>query len=136
MSDDIVSIDAFLAMDCPAFDVRSPSEYAHARIPGAISLPLFSDAERALVGTAYKRQGKKEAIDIGVQIVGPKLFTLLQSAQNQAKGKAKVYCWRGGMRSEFVRFFLSFTGLQAVQLHSGYKAFRRAMLAILEQPVS
>ena len=33
-------------------DVRSPAEYMHAHIPGAYSLPLFTDEERKLVGTA------------------------------------------------------------------------------------
>ena len=32
-------------------DVRSPGEYEHGHIPGAISFPLFSDAERAEVVT-------------------------------------------------------------------------------------
>ena len=30
----------------PILDVRSPGEYQHAHIPGACSLPLFSDEER------------------------------------------------------------------------------------------
>ena len=32
----------------PLFDVRSPGEYNHARIPGAYSLPLFTDEERKI----------------------------------------------------------------------------------------
>ena len=31
-------------------DVRSPGEYEHAHIPGAINLPLFSNDERAAIG--------------------------------------------------------------------------------------
>ena len=30
----------------PLIDVRSPSEYAHAHIPGSLNLPLLSDEER------------------------------------------------------------------------------------------
>ena len=44
----------------PILDVRSPSEYARAHIPGAISLPIFDDTERAAVGTCYKQQGKDQ----------------------------------------------------------------------------
>jgi tRNA 2-selenouridine synthase len=36
-------------------DVRSPKEFDHAHIPGALSLPLFDDEQRAIVGTTYKR---------------------------------------------------------------------------------
>ena len=37
-------------------DVRSPAEYAEDHIPGAISLPVLNDAERAEIGTIYKQQ--------------------------------------------------------------------------------
>ena len=40
-------------------DVRSPGEYAQAHIPNAISLPLFSDEERKIVGTAYKQESRQ-----------------------------------------------------------------------------
>ena len=36
-------------------DVRAPCEYAKGHIPGAISLPLFSDAERAEVSSVMGR---------------------------------------------------------------------------------
>ena len=36
-------------------DVRSPAEYEHAHIPGAKSLPLFDNEQRAIVGTTYKK---------------------------------------------------------------------------------
>ena len=45
----------------PVLDVRSPSEYARARIPGAISFPIFDDEQRAEVGTCYKQKGKDKA---------------------------------------------------------------------------
>lgn len=35
-------------------DVRSPSEYAEDHAPGAVNLPVLSDAERVEVGTMYK----------------------------------------------------------------------------------
>ena len=53
-------------------DVRSPAEYEHAHIPGAISLPLFSNEERKIVGTAYKQESREKAIKIGLDIFGPK----------------------------------------------------------------
>jgi hypothetical protein len=42
-------------------DVRSDSEYADDHIPGAVSMPVLNDAERAEVGTMYKQVGAFEA---------------------------------------------------------------------------
>ncbi|MCK9629437.1 MAG: rhodanese-like domain-containing protein [Bacteroidales bacterium] len=36
------------AESLPIIDVRSPGEFEHAHIPGALSLPLFSDIEKAV----------------------------------------------------------------------------------------
>lgn len=123
-------LDAFLKAPGIYFDVRSPQEYAHAHIPGAINLPLFSDEERAAVGTVYKQQGQKEAIRLGVKLVGPKLANLMLEAESHIDKDSpfKTYCWRGGMRSGFVSFFLRFLGYNVLQLEGGYKTFRRAIL--------
>ena len=48
-------------------DVRSPGEYRSGHIPGAVTLPLFSDAERAEVGTLYTRVGRNEAVERGLE---------------------------------------------------------------------
>ena len=45
----------------PVIDVRSPGEFSRGHIPGAISVPLFSDAERAELGLLYKTRGKAVA---------------------------------------------------------------------------
>ncbi len=59
-------------------DVRTPSEYADGHIPGAINIPLFTDHERAVVGTAYKQVSPQHAMDLGLQIVGPKHFSYVE----------------------------------------------------------
>ncbi len=84
----------------------------------------------ALVGTAYKKEGKEAAIRLGVKIVGPQLDSLLTKAFEHAPSKtsARIYCWRGGMRSGFMRYFLQFAGISCQQLEGGYKAFRRFVL--------
>lgn len=51
------SIEAFLQGPGPVVDVRAPAEFEKGHIPGAQNLPLFSDQERAEVGTSYKQQG-------------------------------------------------------------------------------
>ena len=40
-------------------DVRSPVEYEEAHIPDAVNIPVFDNAERELIGTLYKKEGKR-----------------------------------------------------------------------------
>jgi len=71
----------------PLLDVRSPSEFAHGHAPGALSMPLFSDDERAQVGICYKEKGQSEAIRLGLSLVGPKMADLVaQADQHAAEG--------------------------------------------------
>ena len=78
-----LSIQDFLAKaECyPVFDVRSPGEYIHAQIPGAYSLPLFTDEERKVVGTAYKQQGRQQAIKLGLDFFGVKMKSMVEQVE-------------------------------------------------------
>ncbi len=120
-------------LHCPGtiLDVRSPAEFAQGHIPDALNMPLFSNEERVLVGTAYKKQSKEAAIELGLKIVGPKLADFVVFAKQHTQGHAKVHCWRGGMRSASVAWLLQTAGLPTVTLKNGYKAFRRWTLDIL-----
>lgn len=42
----------------PLVDVRTPAEFDHGHVPGAYSLPLFSNEERVSVGTTYRQSGR------------------------------------------------------------------------------
>lgn len=115
-------------------DVRSPGEYKHAHIPGAFSLPLFSDEERKVVGTTYKQQSREEAIKIGLDYFGPKMRLMVEQveaivSERQDKNKAVlVHCWRGGMRSAGVAWLLDLYGFRVYTLAGGYKAYRNWVL--------
>jgi tRNA 2-selenouridine synthase len=50
-------------------DLRSPAEFADDHLPGACNVPLFDDAQRAVIGTLYKRRSPDEAFDEGRRIV-------------------------------------------------------------------
>ena len=116
-------------------DVRSPAEYAQGHIPGAISLPLFSDEERAQVGICYKQEGRDEAVELGFEIAGSKFVSLIREAKRLAPDKqVRLHCWRGGMRSSAVAWLLEMGGLQVSLLEAGYKAFRRWVRATLAIP--
>jgi tRNA 2-selenouridine synthase len=116
----------FLAGEGVILDVRSPSEYRHAHIPGAVNLPLFTDEQRAAVGTLYKSQGQAAAIEEGLRLVGPKLCPLVNAAKQALAGvPAKVHCWRGGLRSGSVGWLLTTAGIPTMVLQGGYKVFRQ-----------
>ncbi len=115
-------------------DVRSPGEFAQGQLPGAHSLPLFSDEERAEVGTLYKQVSPDEALLRGLDIAGGKMRRLVESAREMAPGgKVAVHCWRGGQRSASVGWLLERGGLDVVQLTGGYKAFRQYVRTYLSE---
>lgn len=125
-----------LSDSVPVFDVRTPAEHAHARIPGAVNLPLFSNEERAEIGTLYKRAGRDAAMVRGLDLVGPRLRTLVEGVRvRTAADTVVVHCWRGGMRSRSVAWLLAFFGYRVFVLDGGYKAFRRHALKLLERPI-
>ncbi|MBL7804830.1 MAG: tRNA 2-selenouridine(34) synthase MnmH [Saprospiraceae bacterium] len=115
-------------------DVRSPGEYAQGHIPDAISFPLFTDAERAKVGTLYKQQGKDVAFTVGLDIVGPKMAGFVRRASQIAPGKQiAVHCWRGGQRSRSMAWLLRAAGFDVAVLNGGYKVYRRFVLDFFER---
>ncbi|MBL8032183.1 MAG: tRNA 2-selenouridine(34) synthase MnmH [Leptospiraceae bacterium] len=125
-----LTADKFLeaARSMPVFDVRSEGEFAAGHVPGAFSLPLFNNAERAEVGTLYKQQGRQQAILKGLEYAGARMHLLAATALEKAQdGKVAVHCWRGGMRSASVAWLMERVGLSVSVLTGGYKAFRRLM---------
>lgn len=124
----VVSLDLFLKQSETLIDVRSPSEFKQGHIPHSYSIPLFSNEERALIGTLYKKEGHSRAIDLGLQIAGPKLYTWVNSARDCFKSSDAVQgitCWRGGMRSGFVARLLESIGIKTWTLQGGYQTYRR-----------
>jgi len=111
-------------------DVRSPGEFATGHIPGAVNIPLFSDEERASIGTLYKQQSPKEAFREGLKVAGQKMTLLVDAIQPFANHPDKeiiVHCWRGGKRSQAVQWLFSFSGTPTQRLEGGYKAYRQAL---------
>jgi len=114
----------------PVVDVRSPGEFAQGHIPGAVNIPLFSDEERAQVGTTYKQVSQEEALLLGLELVGPKMADFVRQAKALAPDKEiLVHCWRGGMRSGSFGWLLETAGMKVSTLVGGYKAFRNEVLA-------
>jgi tRNA 2-selenouridine synthase len=136
-----LTVEEFLAFASTntVLDVRSPGEYAHAHIPGANSLPLFSDEERKIVGTAYKQESKEKAIKIGLKYFGTKMVKMVNEVEALTKNDPSdkktvlVHCWRGGMRSAGVAWLLDLYGFKVYTLVGGYKAYRNWVLAQFEK---
>ncbi len=107
-------------------DVRSSSEFAEDRIPGAINLPVLNDAERAEVGTIYKQFSPFQARKIGAAIVSKNISKHLNEhfANKEKNYQPLVYCWRGGQRSASLATVLSQIGWRVTLLEGGYKTYR------------
>ena len=121
----------------PLVDVRSPGEFQLGHIVGAVNIPLFSDEERAAVGTIYKKKTKEKAIELGYEYVTPKLQCFLDESAKVAKqGAIAVHCWRGGMRSHSFAEHLHENGFEEVYvIKGGYKAFRNYVLDFFDQEI-
>lgn len=137
-----LELETFRRTAGPLVDVRSPSEFQQGHWPGAINLPLFSDDQRAAVGLTYKTVGREEAIQLGLEAVGPRLASLATqlrqvaaAAHDSASGAAvRIYCWRGGMRSGSVAWLAQLIGLSPALLAGGYKTYRRWVLQQFTRP--
>lgn len=113
--------------DLPLIDVRSPSEFLQGHLPHAVNIPLFTDEERAVVGTRYHDAGKDAALLVGLEFAGAKLPEYVKRLNKITKGKTReiiLYCWRGGMRSASLAWLFSTAGYHARVIEGGYKACR------------
>ena len=132
------SVDAAaLAVFDDIVDVRSPSEFAEDHIPGAISLPVLTDAERARVGTIYVQDSAFKARRLGAALVARNIALHLETAlaDRPANWRPLVYCWRGGQRSNAMATILGQVGWRTSVLNGGYRTYRRRVNARLyDQP--
>lgn len=132
-----ITIEDYLKDQSPLVDVRSPGEYRKAHIPGSVNIPLFSDNERAHIGTIYVKQSAEEATRFAHAYVEPKKSDFLAQARQVApSGKISVHCWRGGMRSQLFAEFLSENEFSNIFIISGgYKAYRNYVLQFFGHPL-
>ncbi len=133
----MLSPDQFLvqAGTYPVLDVRSPSEFAHAHIPGAVNLPLLSDEERRIIGTLYHREGRELSIRKGLDFFGVKMGSMVETVRASLDTETLlIHCWRGGMRSSTVAWLMETSGYRVFLLRGGYKAYRNLVLRSLARP--
>jgi tRNA 2-selenouridine synthase len=127
---------AALFAGSPIIDVRAPVEFAQGALPASINLPLLDDAQRAAVGTLYKREGQEAAIALGRELVDgadreAKSSAWLAAAR--ARPGAWLCCLRGGLRSQLAQRELRQLGVDLPLLEGGYKRARRFLLEAIER---
>jgi tRNA 2-selenouridine synthase len=134
-----LSIDEFLefAKTNSVLDVRSPAEFNHAHIPGAYSVPIFSNEERKIIGTAYKQESREKAIKLGLEFFGKTMVHSVEKVEKLLAARSSkevcVHCWRGGMRSAAMAWLLDLYGFKVFVLSGGYKSYRRWALRQFEK---
>lgn len=119
-------------------DVRAPAEWAEDHIPGAISLPVLDDEERARVGTIYKQDSPFRARKIGAALVARNAARHLEGPLADKPGgwRPLVYCWRGGQRSGSFASILSQIGWRVETVAGGYKTYRTLVVrALYDDPL-
>ena len=130
-----ISIEELLSLkdknELTLIDVRSPSEFKEATIPGSMNIPFFNDEERAEVGTIYKQVSVDAAKERGLEIASAKLPRFVKQFA-ELEGKKAVFCWRGGMRSRTTATVLSLMGIKVFRLEGGYRTYRNWVVNQLE----
>ena len=127
----VAQLDAFDEV----IDVRSPAEFALDHVPGSVNCPVLDDEERARVGTMYKQVSPFDAKKEGAALVSR---NIARHIEERFRGRGRdwrplVYCWRGGQRSASMAHVLREIGWGAATLEGGYRAYRREVLARLDE---
>ena len=132
-------LEKFRCFKGPLIDVRSPSEYYKGHMPNSINIPLFDNDERSIIGAIYKREGRKTAVIEGLKFFEKKMELLLDNLFMSIESYKtihnknneffiRIYCSRGGMRSQSIAWLLEKYKLNTITLKGGYKKYRRWIL--------
>jgi tRNA 2-selenouridine synthase len=107
-------------------DVRTPLEFSKGHIPGAFNIPLFSNEERAIVGTKYKQESRDTALQEALNFVAVKVNIYLEQLHKIPceNKEILVHCWRGGLRSAGMAKLFQANGYKVHVLNGGYKSYR------------
>jgi len=127
---------AILRAGIPLLDVRSPGEFARGAIPGAINLPILDDDQRHAIGIQYKKAGKLAAVKLGHELISGQIRTSRINAWVDFFDKnpfGKIYCFRGGLRSQLTKEWLAKEGIDTCIVKGGYKALRQYCIEELER---
>ena len=116
-------------------DARSQTEFAEDRLPGAVNWPSLDDEERARIGFEYKQVSPFAARKRGAALVARNIAAHVERhvLDKPREWTPLVYCWCGGKRSGALAAVLDQIGFRVHVLEGGYREYRRAVVAELEQ---
>ncbi len=120
-----------LLADTPFIDVRAEVEFDKGAFPSARSLPILTTDERHRVGKTYKERGQDAAVALGHELVSgaaKEARIAAWCAFKAAHPAARIYCWRGGMRSRIAQDWMAAAGQPIVRVAGGFKALRQVAL--------
>jgi len=122
-------------------DVRSPDEYYKGHMPNSINIPIFNNEERSIIGKKYKISGREIAVREGFKIIENKIerlikqfisfkkeFLISTEGEFSNNKNIKIYCARGGMRSQSMLWLLEKFNYPCITLNGGYKRYRNWVL--------
>jgi len=133
-------LEKFRSFNGPLIDVRSPGEYYKGHMPNSINIPLFDNDERSIIGTIYKKEGREKAVIEGLKFFEKKMELLIDNLfmyidshkithkKNNKELPIRIYCSRGGMRSQSIAWLLEKYQFNPIRLKGGYKTYRRWIL--------
>ena len=132
-------LEKFSSLKGPLIDVRSPGEYYKGHMPNSINIPLFDNDERSIIGSIYKKEGRKKAVIEGLKFFEKKMEFLLDNLfmsidsyktipNKNNEFFIRIYCSRGGMRSQSIAWLLDKYKLNPITLKGGYKIYRKWVL--------
>ncbi len=132
-------LEKFRSFKGPLIDVRSPNEYYKGHLPNSINIPLFDNDERSIIGTIYKKEGREKAVIEGLKFFEKKMELILDNLFMSIESYKtipnknneffiRIYCSRGGMRSQSISWLLEKYKLNPITLNGGYKTYRRWVL--------
>ena len=133
----ITAADALARLDefSTLIDARSESEFALDRLPDAVNWPSLTDAERIVIGTEYVQVSPFLAKKRGAALVARNIAAHIEREvlDKPKDWRPLVYCWRGGTRSGSLSTVLDQIGFRVHRLEGGYQAYRRAVIAALDE---
>ncbi len=107
-------------------DLRTEYEHNLETIPNSYNVPIFTNEERAIIGTTYKQIGPKEATKQGIEFISKHLPEIMKAVNelDEQRKELVFFCARGGMRSGSVVGLLSGLKYNCSKLDFGYKGYR------------
>lgn len=138
MSNNLVTSEHFhdlFKRDVPFLDIRAKSEFDKGHFPTSHNLPILNDEERKVVGICFKEKGQEAAIKLGHSLVLGDIKEKRIKAWCefvQLNKNTHLYCWRGGMRSNFANQWMREAGVEIPMIRGGFKSLRSFLIKAIE----